>query len=46
VRPGDLDLDSDVDVVGVGAAVTVIDGDGTDRVFDVGPTASVDARLL
>jgi CSLREA domain-containing protein len=43
---GDLDVTTDVDLQGAGAASTIIDGNLTDRVFDVDPAASgVTARL-
>ena len=34
---GDLDVTADVEIDGAGAAATVIDGNGTDRVFDIDP---------
>src|SRR4029077_3783442 len=33
---GDLDVTADVDIVGAGSATTTLDGNGTDRVLDVG----------
>jgi CSLREA domain-containing protein len=35
---GDLDLLDDVEILGAGAATTIVDGNLSDRVFDVSPT--------
>lgn len=35
---GDLDLLDDVEIVGAGAATTIVDGNLSDRVFDVSPS--------
>jgi len=38
---GDLDITDDVTIVGAGAPVTIIDGNGIDRVFDVAAKADM-----
>jgi CSLREA domain-containing protein len=37
---GDLDVTGDLELTGAGAATTIIDGNGTDRVFDVDPASA------
>ena len=37
---GDLDVTGDTTITGAGSATTIVDGNGTDRVFDIRPTAA------
>ncbi len=39
---GDLDITADLTITGAGQATTIIDGNATDRVFDVRPSATVE----
>ncbi len=43
---GDLDLTGDVTIAGAGSAVTVIDGGGLDRVFEVVGTARISGMTI
>jgi hypothetical protein len=45
-RSGDLDITNDVSIIGAGADVTVIDGGGIDRVFQVLPGAKLQLTKL
>ena len=38
---GDLDITDDVTIIGAGAPITIIDGNGIDRVFDVAAKADI-----
>src|SRR5438094_10032224 len=38
---GDLDITDDVTIIGAGAPITIIDGNGIDRVFDVAAQANI-----
>jgi hypothetical protein len=42
---GDLDILGNVTILGAGTATTIIDGNGTDRVFDVGRSAPAQLTL-
>ncbi|MCC6849425.1 MAG: CSLREA domain-containing protein [Deltaproteobacteria bacterium] len=43
---GDLDIGGSVTIAGAGASLTIVDGGGVDRVFDVVATATVTLRGL
>lgn len=43
---GDLDVTADLEIDGAGAGATVIDGNGTDRVFDIDPIGVVGLTVL
>jgi CSLREA domain-containing protein len=42
---GDLDITGNITILGAGRATTVIDGNHTDRVFEVGPTSSAQLTM-